>query len=505
MDSDNSLKHGWEACLASNLAAGASSYKGDAYVSCVKDAIKAMEDAINNHQQRGQGLDYFKGFVLEEWAAGTFNIDAVAAGSSDRARVMHETGYGSVDVRLYSGDQIQDYSMKAYNTPEAAATAQAILNKDTGEALYKGQKRLVQEDFVKDAKAAADRRYKNNILTRPKLAESYHETDKQLVDTIDNGKGVKGRSIDSKDLKKATKAAQKGEGEFKAANYGVTLDSSIDMKYVMEQAKQAGYSAAIISVAFQLTPEIFRCIDYLIKNGELTGEQLAHLGETTATAAATGFINGYLACALQIMIEKGAFGEGLKKVNPGWIGAAVAFVVDTIKDSIQVALGRKSPREMGATFVDRAVVGVGMVYGQIAGNVIGEAISQTSIGSVISGAVVQIIGFEFPVIGYVIGSLIGTAISVAYNFGKKKFLSICVDTGFTCFGLVDQDYEMPVEYLKSMGVDVVLPDFLTPDYAEADYLDADYIEPDYLEPETVEFYELKRGVIGVNKIGYISA
>ena len=125
---------------------------------------------------------------------------------------------------------------------------------------------------------------------------------------------------------------------------------------------------------------------------------------------------------------------------------------------------------MGAAFIDRAVVGVGMVYGQIAGNAIGEAISQTSIGSVISGAVVQIIGFEFPVIGYVIGSLIGTAISAAYNLGKQKFLSICVDTGFTCFGFVDQDYEMPVEYLREMGIDVVLPDFLSPDYAEADYL-----------------------------------
>ena len=203
MDIDNSIKQGWEACLASNLSSSVSSYKGDAYVSRVQDAISAMENAINNHSQRGQKLDYFKGFVLEEWAAGTYNIDAIASGSSDRATVLHETGYGSVDSRLRSGDQIQNYSMKAYNTPEAAARAQAVINRETGEPLYKGQKRLVQTDFLEEAKAVADRRYKSNYNIRPDLAEAYHETNQQLVDRISNEKGVEGRPIDSKQLKRA--------------------------------------------------------------------------------------------------------------------------------------------------------------------------------------------------------------------------------------------------------------------------------------------------------------
>ena len=509
MDNNDSIKQGWEACLASYLAADAAAYKGDAYLFEVQSAIKAMEEAINRHPQRAQGLDYFKGFVLEEWAAGTFNVDAVASGSPDRARVLHETGYGSVDVQLQSGDQVQDYSMKAYKNGEAGAKAQAKLNRDTGEAVYKDQKRVVQSDFVKDAKETAHQEYLRNQEIRPDVAEAYRETGEQLTDRVSNGEGAEGRPIDSETLKNATRDAQKGEGEFKAEDYGVTLDSSINMQYVMQQALKAGYSAAIISAAFQLTPEVFRCIDYLIKNGHLTWEQLAHLGETTVSASTTGFVNGFVACSLQILIEKGALGETLKSVSPSWVGATVAFVVDTIKDSIQVAIGRKTAREMGASFVDRAVVGVGMVYGQIAGDAIAGAIAKTAIGKVItqavSGVVTQIIGFEFPVIGYVIGSLIGTAISVAYNFGKKKFLSICVDTGFTCFGLVDQNYEMPIDYLQSIGVDVILPDFIEPDYIEPDYIEPDYIEPDYLEPDTVEFYQLKRGIIGVNRIGYVPA
>lgn len=53
-----------------------------------------------------------------------------------------------------------------------------------------------------------------------------------------------------------------------------------------------------------------------------------------------------------------------------------------------------------------------------------------------------------------------SSVAVVYNIGKKKLISLCVEAGFTCFGLVEQDYELPEEILR-------------------------------------------RGIIGVNKIGYV--
>lgn len=47
------------------------------------------------------------------------------------------------------------------------------------------------------------------------------------------------------------------------------------------------------------------------------------------------------------------------------------------------------------------------------------------------------------------------AISVVYNIGKKKLISFCVDTGFTCFGLVEPDYQIPEEVLNSMGINTI--------------------------------------------------
>lgn len=37
--------------------------------------------------------------------------------------------------------------------------------------------------------------------------------------------------------------------------------------------------------------------------------------------------------------------------------------------------------------------------------------------------------------------------------GKNKLISFCKDSGFTCFGLVDQNYAVPEELLKEMGVE----------------------------------------------------
>ena len=54
---------------------------GQEYVSAVEKAIKQLEENINNHQYRNLGIGQLQGYMLEEWGAGTFNVDAVAANS----------------------------------------------------------------------------------------------------------------------------------------------------------------------------------------------------------------------------------------------------------------------------------------------------------------------------------------------------------------------------------------------------------------------------------------
>lgn len=120
----------------------------------------------------------------------------------------------------------------------------------------------------------------------------------------------------------------------------------------------------------------------------------------------------------------------------------------------------------------------------------------------IGGVIAQALFTQLPGISYVIGSLSGCTFAVLYNIGKKKLISFCVDRGFTCFGLVEQNYELPEEVLKELGIDTVKIG-----RAEVGTTKIKRTEPttnvSRTAYETVNMTVLRRGVIGVNKIGYV--
>ncbi|MDF2854636.1 MAG: hypothetical protein K0Q87_487 [Neobacillus sp.] len=52
-------------------------------------------------------------------------------------------------------------------------------------------------------------------------------------------------------------------------------------------------------------------------------------------------------------------------------------------------------------------------------------------------------------------TLIGCAFAAVYKIGMKQLISFCADTGFTSYGLVEQNHELPDEMLMEMGVDTI--------------------------------------------------
>lgn len=249
---------------------------------------------------------------------------------------------------------------------------------------------------------------------------------------------------------------------------------------------KAGLTAAAITVAVQLAPEIIKSIDYLIKNGEINFQQIQQMGLKGISAGAESFLQGSISSSLQILSEAGALGAAFKAIDPTIMGTVVVLVMQTVKNSILVAAGKMTAREMGTAFVDTVVISGGYLLGTQIGGIIGQAI-----------------GFELPVVGYLLGSLIGTAFSVLYNIGKNKFISFCVDTGFTCFGLVDQNYELPEEMLKELGVDTIPIPRANIDTIDITRINVATAAIERTQYETVGFTMVKRGVIGVNKVGYV--
>ena len=288
------------------------------------------------------------------------------------------------------------------------------------------------------------------------------------------------RTATRKDLEKMAKESK--EQKFRAEEHGVTAQSAIQPEYLLKQALKAGYTTAAITVAVQLAPEIYKAIDFLIKSGELDLAQVEHMGET----GAEGFLRGSISAALQIICESGALGEAFKSISPTLLGTVVALVLQTTKNSILVAAGKMTTQQMGAAFVDMVVVSGGYLVGAHIGGVIGQAL-----------------GFQLPVLGYLLGSLIGTSFCVIYNIGKKKLISFCVDTGFTCFGLVEQNYELPEDVLHEMGVETIEIPRTRIETTEIPRVAIGASEIRRADYETIDITVLRRGVIGVNKIGYV--
>ena len=83
-------------------------------------------------------------------------------------------------------------------------------------------------------------------------------------------------------------------------------------------------------------------------------------------------------------------------------------------------------------------------------------------------------------------------------------ISLCVDTGFTCFGLVEQDYTLPENVLHELGIETITIPYVEVPYTQIETVSYT-LEPEKVEYDKVQFTMLKRGIIGVNRVGYVPA
>ena len=258
----------------------------------------------------------------------------------------------------------------------------------------------------------------------------------------------------------------------------------VRLGYIKKAAK-AGLTAATLTAVLELVPELYKAIDYLIKNGEIDINQLKMGGVKVLTASGESFLRGSVAYLVQMAIEEGLLGEKMKQVDPTLVGVAVTVILGTIKNSILVALGKMTVSQMGMQFIDTIVVSSGYL-----------------VSMKIGGAIAQAFFPQLPGIGFAIGSLLGCSLSLVYNIAKNKLISFCVDTGFTCFGLVEQNYELPEEILKQLGVDLIP---ISRAEVSRTQISKHQISTtiNTTQYETIDIHVLRRGVIGVNQVGFV--
>lgn len=476
---------------------------GGAYVESINQEIDELVRNLNSFQGFATQSAQLKGDIAEFWHAGTFNVDAALKGSGHRAMVDRSHDFASVDISTNFG---KDYGSKYYKSGVASAKAQATIYqecykeyqskggtatyeeflRDRGKGyvdpnvpIYADQFRLISSDQLEEAKAWLTRKIAEEGSKRPELVARYQNTLDMLETKIQDGNGVSSIELSKAEATKLAEIAK--EGGITAEGLNLTTEELVKFEYIMSQALKAGLTAATISMVLKVAPEIYKAVEYLIKMGEVDEESFKKIGFAAVTGAGEGFVRGTIAAAITTACTSGLWGETLKNVDPTIIGTVTAITFNTMKNAYWVATKKMSGRELASELVRDMLVS--------SCSLAGGAISQAFI--------------EIPVLGYMLGSFVGSMVgSFAYSCGYNAIISFCVDSGFTFFGMVEQDYTLPEEVLKEMGIDVF-------EYEKFDYskFEAERFEPARFEADRVALPEfgvtfLRRGVIGVSQIGY---
>ena len=476
------------------------------YIDSVESEIKKLVNNLNGFETNGARIDTLKGDVAEFWHAGTFNINAAINSSKNRVQVDRSHDFGSADITGVNFDA--KFGLKYYKDGASSAFQQSksILDRfneykargrndnlekyleerglsaetDLNSPVYSGQYRVIPSDQLKEATIFLERKIREEAVKRPEQVHRYEETLKLLRDKVKDNEGNESIALSEKEARELARLSK--EGAVNPEDLHFTTEELLKYADILKQAYKAGLTAATISMALRVAPEIWNAIAYLIKNGEIEEGQFKKIGFAAITGAGEGFVRGTVSAAITASCKAGLCGSAMKSVDPSIVGAVTVLVMNSMKNSYQVTIGNMSRSEMVNELIKEMFV----------------TTCALSMGSVSQSLI------EIPVLGYMIGSFVGSISgSVIYSSIYNPVLSFCVDSGFTLFGLVDQDYELSEEVLKEIGIEVFEYEKFEYEPFEYEKFEYEQFEYEQFEYEKLNTIFLRRGVIGVNCIGYM--
>lgn len=494
--------------FAEHTSGFSGAYSGSEYVSQVNAAIEKTRTDLNDFSGFRTDPSKLKGDIAEFWHAGSFNADAAANNSEICLTIDRSHEFASADL---TSSDATPFGLKFYRTGVESAKQQAksvferfreykagggtdSLDKflaDRGyldasvlnDPVYKGQVRVIPKDQYQDAVAWLQKKIEKEAVSRPEQVARYKETLALLSDRAKSADGTQSIPLSEADARRLAALAKEGAVSTEdLKKLGLSTEDLITCERIFNQALQAGVDAAMLSIILKTAPEIYKAIQYLVETGKIDGEQLKKVGLAALSGGAEGFVRGSLAAAITTACQSGLWGEALKSIEPPVIGCVTVIALNTMKNACRVARGEMEGYEMA--------------------NALAKELFLSSC-AMIAGGIAQML-VVIPALGFMLGSFVGSVVG-AFTYGKvySVTLSFCADTGFTLFGLVKQDYRLPDEVFTSIGIEPFKAENFELDEFVADEFTIDEFDIEEFRTETFEITPLRRGVIGVSKIGYI--
>lgn len=384
-------KESWFASEAKTATSYMSAQEASTYLQGLDSTLNAANESLYRtiHTQAGMisqnpNLD---GFIAEQYHAQTFNLNAEAAGSSYRAKVLEptETGYAknSVDIVIVdeSGKIVRRYQSKYCK--DAEATTQAFEHGD-----YRGQQKLVPEGQEQD------------IV-------------KKVTTVIEAPDGITSTPLSKERAKELQSEAQSGEwndlnwNEYKAKDLAIGIG---------KQAGQAALMGAAVGVGFDVAQKVW--------NGEeIRGEELV---ETAIVSGADFGVKAAAAGALKVGVEKGVISAIPKGTSAGTMANIAHVAIENVKIVGKMATGELTVKEGFEKMEQTTVATVAGIATSTEGAAIGAAV-----GSVLGPVGTAVGGFIGGTIGYMAGSKVGETLVKCRQKIREKSKDVVKSVGRT--------------------------------------------------------------------------
>ncbi|TXH91457.1 hypothetical protein [Thauera aminoaromatica] len=438
------------------------------YVESVKAAIERFQSEILEVAATDKALAYAQGDVAEVWHAETYNLDAVRQGHAASAVAPRETLAKGPDVVFGPGreDPVQ---LKYYADPEATARAVA----DQG---YAGMTLLVPSDQLPHVQEWLLQRAEAVEFTNPDLSHRYSDAASRLCDHLNHDGST---SLDLTRAQAEDLVRDSADGRLDLEDLGLTTKHVIQLSDQVREVGSQALQAAAIATAIQLTGYIVAVIRRALDEGSLTTGDLTELTEGRTSAVAKSAFTGTVAGGLALAAAEGLLGEAASNLAPETISLLVVLAVNSAISAYRASTGSITWTEAARQMATNGTVLVGAAVGGALGTTV------------------------MPVIGTIIGSILGAALTrQTLHEAERAVMAIGICQGWTFFGLVQQDYRVPEEILTELGWDTIEWDQAETDTVELDTVEIDCVELNPVELDTVRY--LRRGIIGVRRIGYLS-
>ena len=105
-----------------------------------------------------------------------------------------------------------------------------------------------------------------------------------------------------------------------------------------------------------------------------------------------------------------------------------------------------------------------------------------------------------PMLRMLVGNIVGAALTrLAIDQANSAVLGMAAETGWTLFGLVDQDYTVPQEILVASGWKVIDTSRFHPRS-----LHLKRLKPRLFQSRRIEMTVLRRRAVGFGSVGYLN-